>query len=273
MSKNQSIKKWQVLAVAALVAFSGFYISSIYRPGPVEVDDDFEDGADPAWMWEIAHEGQAQIVPDPASGDNQVIYFKIRTDDPIVKKSKRVEVKLGTVGLGTTYRYRFDAYLPEDYEVEASSENLAQWHGMPDFALLETWRSPPLKIMTRNGKWILSQKVSDRKVNKSMLGEGKAHHEHTEYDLGPAENGVWVTWEFLIHWSYRDDGRLHVLRDGKEVLRYRGATSYNDWKGPYFKIGMYKPDWTVHPERSRLTMRDVYYDNIFIEEIDLTELK
>ncbi|MEM6601722.1 MAG: polysaccharide lyase [Verrucomicrobiota bacterium] len=259
------------LTVTFLVLGAGglFWVTSLYQPGPFEVYDDFEDGADPAWMWEIAHAGQSAIVNDPAGADNRVIYFKIRTDDPIVKKSKRVELKIGTVKMGDSYAYGFKAYLPEDYEAEESSENISQWHGMPDFALLETWRSPPLKIMTRNGRWILSQKVSDLKINKFRFGKG-SREVHTEQDLGPAENGKWVSWEFKVRWSYGEDGRLIVLRDGAEVFRYRGMTSYNDWKGPYFKIGMYKPDWTVYPDRSRLTVRDIYFDDIFAKKMDDT---
>lgn len=261
------MKKPLIALFCLLGAGVTFWVTSLYQPGPFEVRDDFEDGADPAWMWEIAHEGQSAITDDPAGGDNKVIYFKIRTDDPIVKKSKRVELKIGTVRMGDSYAYGFKAYLPDDYEHEESSENISQWHGMPDFALLETWRSPPLKIMTRNGRWILSQKVSDLKINKFRFGNG-SKEVHTEQDLGPAENSKWVAWEFKVKWSYGEDGRLIVLRDGKEVFRYRGMTSYNDWKGPYFKIGMYKPDWTVHPDRSGLTVRDIYFDDIFAEKMD-----
>jgi hypothetical protein len=264
------MKKLIIVFLVLVGAGFLFWVSSLYQPGPFEVRDDFENGSDPAWVWEIAHEGQSAMLEDPAGGNNQVAYFKIRKDDPIVKKSKRVEIKLGTVPMGSSYAYGFKAYLPENYQVEESSENIAQWHGMPDFALLETWRSPPLKIMTRNGRWILSQKVSDLKINKFRFGKG-SQEVHTEQDLGPAENGKWTSFTFKVKWSYRDDGRLIVLRDGKELFRYRGATSYNDWKGPYFKIGMYKPDWTVHPERSKLEERDIYFDDIFAEKINPAE--
>jgi len=261
------MKKPVFLAGTFVAAGLVFYITSIHRPGPVEVHDDFEDGPDPAWKWEIALDRQAQIVDDPSGAENKVIYFNIRRDDPIVKKSKRVEVKLGTVGIGSAYRYRFSAYLPEDYAVESQSENLAQWHGMPDFALLEYWRSPPLKIMTQNGRWILSQKVSDLKVNRTLWADQDTVT-HTVTDLGPAEPGVWVDWDFQILWSLGDDGRIRISRDGKEIFRHRGLNTYNDWKGPYFKIGMYKPGWTVDPQGSKLDVRDVYYDDIIVEKME-----
>ncbi|MGF1678043.1 MAG: polysaccharide lyase [Candidatus Methylacidiphilales bacterium] len=260
--------KWALAGLILAAAGGVFWVTHLYHPGPMWVNDDFEDGVDPVWMWEIAHEGQAQVVADPTNPTNQVIYFKIKRDDPNVKKSKRVEIKLGTVKMGSSWRYAFSALLPEDYALDQSSENLAQWHEMPDFILGEFWRSPPLKIMTRDGRWILNRKVSDLKVNRFIGLKSKAIHTEFDIDLGPAENMKWVRWEFHVKWSHRDDGRLLVFRDGVEVHNVSGPTTYNDWKGPYFKIGMYKPDWTVYPERSVLEMRDVYYDDILAEPIE-----
>jgi hypothetical protein len=210
-------------------------------------------------------------VADPVNPGNRVAEFVLRGDSPVVHDVRRVEVKLGCVGLGEAYRYAFAAFLPAEYPVEASFDNIAQWHDMPDFLLGESWRSPSLKLMVRNGRWIFSHRWSAAKVNR-FLWEREGRGQREECDLGAVENGKWVRWEFDILWAWNEQGRLRITRDGREVLRQQGPTAYRDWRGPYFKIGMYKPQWTQKTANSSVQERRICYDNIKVSRLDIASL-
>lgn len=254
-----------------LAGVAGVYFAVFYRPGPVEIRDDFEHGFNPAWSWEMPRPDAARILPDPLRAGNQVAAFFLKRDDPLVRDGKRVEMKLGCVGLGEAYRYEFDACLPGDYVAESSVDNIAQWHDMPDFLLGETWRSPSLRLIIRDGRWVLGHRWSSARVNR-FFWEKQERGAGEEVDLGPVTKGRWVRWEFRVLWAGDDGGRLQVLRDGHSAYRKQGPTAYRDWRGPYFKIGMYKPDWSVHPDASSVNERHIYYDNVEVKRIPAAEV-
>lgn len=257
--------------VIPLAAVVGIYFVAFYRPGPVEVRDDFETGFSPVWSWEKPRGDAARIVPDPWRPGNHVAGFFLNRDDPLVHGAKRVEMELGCVVLGEAYRYVFETCLPNDYPTDASGDNIAQWHDMPDFILGETWRNPSLKLVIRDGRWLLSHRWSSVRVNR-FFWEKEARDTSEEVDLGVAENGRWVRWEFRVLWAWDDRGRLQILRDGRSIYRKQVPTAYHDWRGPYFKIGMYKPDWSVNPAMSTVNERHIYFDNVGVKRIPVAEV-
>ena len=46
------MRRGTVACAILLVAAVGIYFAGFYRPGPVEVQDDFEKGFSPVWSWE-----------------------------------------------------------------------------------------------------------------------------------------------------------------------------------------------------------------------------
>ncbi len=61
-----------------------------------------------------------------------------------------------------------------------------------------------------------------------------------EYDLGPYETGVWTDWVMHVKWSYDQDGIAEVWKDGRKVIDQSGPNAFNDARGPFFKMGLYK---------------------------------
>ena len=47
---------------------------------------------------------------------------------------------------------------------------------------------------------------------------------------------------YLVHvkWSNQNDGILEIWKDGEKVVDQKGPNTFNDAKGPYFRMGIYK---------------------------------
>jgi hypothetical protein len=90
-----------------LAAAAGVYFAAFYRPGPVEIQDDFEKGFSPVWSWEMPRKDAARILPDPWRPGNHVAVFFLNRNDPPVHHAKRMEMGLGCVAPGEAYRYAF----------------------------------------------------------------------------------------------------------------------------------------------------------------------
>lgn len=174
------------------------------------------------------------------------------------KVSYRTEVSGPGSEVGKEYWYGFSIYLPKDYKPDKIWEIVAQWHGVPDFNIGETWRNPVMALMTTGGVWSLSN-IWDAKRNTFASGK-KVYGGGHKYDLGPYQTGVWTDWVFHVKWSYRKDGLLEVWKNGKLVVQQHGPNCFNDAKGPYFKMGIYK-GWR-DPKRScdAVTRRVLYHD-------------
>ncbi|MGK7912995.1 MAG: DUF4347 domain-containing protein [Synechococcus sp.] len=200
-------------------------------------------------------------VVDNPQGSGKVVRFDLRRGDPKVSNKHRAELvpKLNGVRFGQTYTYEFKNFIPNDWKNDGSAETIAQWHGRPDRNLGEPFRRAAMALRVKGGRYALViRSDSDRVTNTKQKGTFK------EVDpwSGNLQKGRWVSWRFQIKWSHRGDGFVRVFQNGKQVLNYNGANSYNDAAAPYMKFGIYKPDWTVSPGKSSTSRRVLYYDDI-----------
>lgn len=152
-------------------------------------------------------------------------------------------------------------FLPKQYRRDPSFEILAQWHGLPDFDLGETWRSPLLALRTQNGNFILERNWDEKliTINSDLQTE--------MVNLSQYQNGRWTDWIFQIKWSYEADGLINIWQNGHLIYKHRGANTYKDKIRTYFKIRIYKPDWKHNPHKSQTILRSAYYDNILITDL------
>ena len=74
---------------------------------------------------------------------------------------------------------------------------------------------------------------------------------------------MWTDWVVHARWSFRDDGLLEIWKDGEKIIEQHGPNTYNDQRGMYFKIGIYKPPWDK-PVKSDVDRRVVVHDEIRI---------
>jgi len=160
--------------------------------------------------------------------------------------------------VGGEYWYGFSIFLPKDYVTDNIWEIVAQWHGVPDFDIGENWRNPVMALSTNGGKWTLLNRWD---AKRNTFEGGKKSYGGTEiYDFGLYETEVWADWVIHVKWSYQPDGILEVWKNGEKVVDQKGPNTFNDAKGPYFKMGIYK-GWK-DPDRpgDAISKRVLYHD-------------
>jgi len=198
------------------------------------------------------------IAQDPTRPGRHVM--KSSLDRRQDRYPDRTEVSGPYAQVGQEYWYGFRILLPEDYIPDRIWEIVAQWQGVPDTDLGEKWRNPVLALSTTGGRWGWVSRW-DAKRNTFQSGKREYGGVH-EYDLGPYERSVWTNWVVHVQWSYETDGWLQVWRNGRKVIDQTGPNAYNDAKGPFFKMGLYK-GWGDPKKRSDTVDRRVLYHDQF----------
>lgn len=172
--------------------------------------------------------------------------------------SYRTEVSGPRADVGKEYWYGFSILLPEDYQPDRIWEIVAQWHGVPDFDIGENWRNPVMALSTTSGHWSW---VSRWDAKRNTFEGGKRQYGGTSnYDLGPYQRGVWTDWVIHVKWSYGPDGLLQVWKDGDKVIDQDGPNAFNDERGPFFKMGLYKGWRDPNRPSDAVSKRILYHD-------------
>lgn len=221
----------------------------------------FETGDFTGWVRELCCSYSAVVGNTfPVRDGRYSVKFTLRKNDPDVSGSRRAELRHPPVPANSAYTYRFSIFLPTNYVYEQHSEIVNQWHSIPDKNLGEKYPSPPLYFRIQSGRWSLGRRWDPNQITvNNTPGPGGGME---MIDLGPYQVNVWTDWKVYVKWSYRSDGVLQVWKNGTLVKSINGPNTYNDAKGPYFKIGIYKPIWKTNPSRSSLNERVLYYDAV-----------
>jgi len=172
--------------------------------------------------------------------------------------SYRTEVSGPRAEIGKECWYGFSILLPDDYVPDRVWEIVAQWHGVPDQDTGETWRNPVMALFTTGGRWSW---VSRWDAKRNTFESGRREYGGTKtYDLGPYERERWTDWVVHVKWSYKPDGILQVWKNGEKVIDQAGPNAFNDAKGPYFKMGLYKGWRDPKKPGDAVSKRVLYHD-------------
>jgi Polysaccharide lyase len=258
------------LAVVAHLAWGGLYWAYSWpRDGLLPFQDNFETGDLRHWQrigWrQLCCAHSMTVVPDPERPGGQSARFELRRGDPLMRGSSRAEVRLPAAEMHGTYRYRFRVFLPPDWEADPAPAFLVQWHSVADKLLLEAGVSQPLRLATVDDRWIIDN-IWDSDWVSRWQGEREERRGGARMLWsGPLERGRWVNWEFVVRWSWQDDGLIEVFKDGQPLLRASGPNTYRDLIAPYMKAGVYVPRWALAGEPVTLPRRVVLIDDIALE--------
>ncbi|CAG5068551.1 hypothetical protein DYBT9623_01282 [Dyadobacter sp. CECT 9623] len=154
--------------------------------------------------------------------------------------------------------YAFSMYLPNTFVKDPIEESIVQWQSLPDFAAGEGWRSPPMLLGVLDDRFVLEIRSDANKVTI------QDHFTFTRIDLGPVDKDKWLDWVFHVKWSHDNNGVVEVWRNSKLILKRENQPNfYNDEHFPYFKVGIYKWEWS-NMARGANQIRSMYVDEIKI---------
>jgi hypothetical protein len=243
---------------------------------PQSFKEQFEKGIrDDYW----ATEGLRSVTSDEVSISGKKAY---RSYIPLgVHSNPRCEIRFrGANGTPnwhphfSTWGVKFAIYIPKDFQPDpTSNEYLAQFHSVPDSR--DTYNNPPWALRIRGTK--LS--VTNRWIEKKIASNANQTEQHWSIP-GNVVPGKWHYFIVDIHWDYRSNGDGYMKfymkvgsPPGKSDLKVNhvGPTGYNDDKGAYFKLGLYKWDWKSRlrvdwSKNAGVRHREVFYDDFEIKK-------
>lgn len=154
---------------------------------------------------------------------------------------------------GLRYEYQFSMLLPEDFPIVDTRLVIAQWkqycQGGDEAPCSDD--SPVLAIRYVAGELYITLQT-DSGVKKL-------------YRLNDEIRNRWLDFKFQIRFSRQTDGEIKAFLNDKEIINYKGVTSYSESHGYpvksryYFKMGLYR-DIMAQPM------------SIYIDEFRMTEL-
>ncbi|RPJ08282.1 MAG: hypothetical protein EHM28_04730 [Spirochaetaceae bacterium] len=233
------------------------------NPGGMLFSDSFDNAAFSGWT---KSNDPASLVPPPqyAIGtvhsptrlSNSAVRFELHRDDPAVYGGKRAELRILPPDQQFAERwFAFSIYLPEDYADDpGSAEILAQWHNYPDMEKGEGWTSPPLALLTWNGKWALNGVWDENQISTmDEIWYGKKHYE-ADFGSYHDDRGKWTDWVVHVKWGWlpEHDPFVDVYKNGQLIFGRKGPNTTNDKNGVYFNIGIYKWDRRCALQPARL---------------------
>lgn len=196
---------------------------------------------------EKANENSITRSSEQVRGGSNAVKFILNKTDADVADSKRSEAVLEVQEMPKFERwYGMSIFLPSSYVAEPVEEAVFQWHAINlvdlDSVLMN---NAAIAMYTKNGKWELGMKYGGT------------------FDMGVYDTNVWTDWVIHVKFSAGPDGVFEIWKNGKLMLQRNGLNNYNDLKGNFFKIGIYKYGWAQgYP--STTTSRTLYYDEIKI---------
>jgi hypothetical protein len=263
--------RWLALLVAGAAVVAGghvlysfaYYMSNL-ELGSKEFADGFEGGDLSAWQvgeTEFCCDRSAMIVSTGAREGNRALKVSLAPEDPRVAGSKRAEVRLKAVKLGEERWYAFSLFIPEGWHSIPEVATIAQWHAVDDKLLGEVGRAPPLRLVIKDDQWSIASHWDSRRMSGIPFLRAAPEGGDVVWSA-PLRRGVWTDWIFHVHWSYSDDGIVEVWKDGTPIARRKGPNAYNDWLGPFFKLGIYVPQWNKPGDVSPIERHEILIDRV-----------
>jgi hypothetical protein len=212
--------------------------------------------------------------------------FELRNTDPLVNDSKRCELTLYSPSDGIAKQleehwYGISFFLPAEGTEEwgigkNEAEIITQWHNAPDKS--EEWTMPPLSlhVRTQYTGYVLALCSDPGKLTTDaiMKARGYPHIYELPGTDWAADRGKWVKFVFHIKWGWLSEHNpiIEVWKKTDEVdagyikvLTIAEPNCMNDQYGPYWKIGIYKPQWAESSYGgSKFAKRVLYVDDVWM---------
>lgn len=224
----------------------------VWAAGVKFVDSGFETGEYESYGWVVSG-NKAQIVsaPEPICQGKHAVKIALdryQNDTPFrteLMLTGKEGGELAYLEYEQEYWLGLSIFLPPNWKPDyKSTDIMAQLHGVPDLELGEGYRNPLMTLHVKGDKWYLTTIRDSRNVTPTDPAN-KKYEEVGGLSLGEIKTGGWTN--FVIHFvlSYQPgNGQIDVWKnDVKVVDNKKLGVGFNDKRGPYWKIGNYKPRW------------------------------
>ncbi len=190
--------------------------------------DDFSSGNANKWPRQnIDGNGSITFVNQPALNSPYAVKFTVPNDGV----SYRAELATDSLPYGT-YRYRFAVYIPTNWVQDTLGTIVAQWHGYKLINGSDT--NPPVSLAVKGNNWVLNINTLQNPTTTTKQ----------VFNLAQLQTGVWNQFDVRIAWSTATQtGTVAIYNNGQLLKNYSGVNNYSQNFPPYFKIGIYKPEW------------------------------
>lgn len=175
----------------------------------------------------------------------------------------RSEIAFNAVPMNSEYWYGFSIFIPKNWQFDDQGNILAQWHARMnvDREQGDGTGQPPVALSVQGKSWAVRLHYNTSGPSFSGVGKG-----NQQFDGGVIDTAKWTDFVVHVKWAYTIDGFLQVWKNGVKIVDYNGPTSYVNKVAPYFKIGIYHPNWKVFKKQeygndTSVTKPVVVYDD------------
>ncbi|MCJ8167634.1 polysaccharide lyase [Pontibacter sp. E15-1] len=181
------------------------------------------------------------VATNPIFSGSKSGRFELRDTDPITSGGTRSEVLFPEQSNQDRW-YAFSVYFPSKYfQKDSKQDVISQWHQGGG-------KNPSSSLRILNDKLVFDVRKDPSSANKLYMGA--------------LIKDAWQTFVVHIKHSHNSDGLVEIWHDGKKVINYVGANSYDSsFDNPRWKMGIYKSDWN-YDETTDTDHRVLYFDNV-----------
>lgn len=199
------------------------------------------------------------VTKERARNGSYSMKSTLKAEGAEIRGNERNEVEVADshVPINTSLWYGFSIFLPSDYVADNVWELVTQWYPYADEDA-EWGRQPTMALSTTKGNWSIGLKTSPdvvTPINHPSISDNN-------WRIGAYQRNAWADFVFNVRWTHRSDGFLKVWKDGVVVIDHKGPTSYNDKRGPFLKMGLYK-GWHKM-QIDQVTTRTIFIDDVRI---------
>jgi len=159
--------------------------------------------------------------------------------------SKRCEIASFPIKIPQEITVEFEVELDEIPSKDNEWFSIFQVHSFPDKEFGEKWRCPVMALEVLNSKLRMYSRWDSSEVSDLVVGTC-AHRENSISDrlafdeISIAERQV-IDVRLKMFLTFDEQGRTQVSINDRVVANIKGPNTFNDRKGIFIKIGIYKP--------------------------------
>ena len=130
------------------------------------------------------------------------------------------------------YEYQFSLFLPQSFPIVSARLVIAQWKQNCPHGAACSDDSPVVAIRYVAGELYITLRTDSGAI--------------TLYKTDDEVRNQWLDFKFQILFSKQSDGEIKAFLNNKEIINYKGITSYTENRGYasksryYFKMGLYR---------------------------------